>query len=153
MFGLDLWEILIILVVAVIFINPKDMPRFFRGIGKLYGQWRSLTFSLNRTIKTAIQEETERALNQLTTPTGSADTVPEPKPALSAITQEADNTPTQPELISKTVKTDKRKPPATDAILKKKRAAGSGKKTLPQKGGNIPRKPSNIKSKKKGAQS
>lgn len=37
MFGLGTTEIIVIAVVAVILINPKDLPVIVRKIGKMYG--------------------------------------------------------------------------------------------------------------------
>ncbi len=36
MFGIGLTEIVVIAVVALIFLRPKDLPRLFRTMGKAY---------------------------------------------------------------------------------------------------------------------
>lgn len=38
MFGLGIWELLVIFIVVIIFIKPEDLPRFFRKVGKMYGE-------------------------------------------------------------------------------------------------------------------
>ena len=38
MFGIGIPEILIIALVAIIFLNPKDLPCLFRNLGKSYQQ-------------------------------------------------------------------------------------------------------------------
>jgi Sec-independent protein translocase protein TatA len=38
MFGINLSEFVVILCIVVIFVRPKDLPRFFYNIGKVYGQ-------------------------------------------------------------------------------------------------------------------
>jgi len=38
MFGIGIPEILIIALVAIIFLNPKDLPGLFRNLGKSYQQ-------------------------------------------------------------------------------------------------------------------
>jgi sec-independent protein translocase protein TatB len=38
MFGLGTSEIIIIVIVALVLINPKDLPRIVRKIGKIYGK-------------------------------------------------------------------------------------------------------------------
>jgi sec-independent protein translocase protein TatB len=42
MFGIGLGELALILVVAVVLVNPKDLPAFFRKAGKLWGELRSM---------------------------------------------------------------------------------------------------------------
>ncbi|MBN1834393.1 MAG: twin-arginine translocase TatA/TatE family subunit [Spirochaetales bacterium] len=37
MFGLGLWEILIIAVVAILLIRPQDLPKVLRRLGRAYG--------------------------------------------------------------------------------------------------------------------
>ena len=51
MFGLSFWEILVVLIVAVVLINPKDLPAVFRRVGRVYGQLRALNHSLTRTMR------------------------------------------------------------------------------------------------------
>ncbi len=36
MFGLGFWEIMVILLVVVVFIRPKDLPSFIRNLGRIY---------------------------------------------------------------------------------------------------------------------
>jgi Sec-independent protein translocase protein TatA len=40
MFGINFSEFLVILCIVVIFVRPKDLPKFFHSIGKIYGQIR-----------------------------------------------------------------------------------------------------------------
>ncbi len=42
MFGLGFFEILIIFLVVIIFINPKDLPKVFRRLGRLVRQLRDI---------------------------------------------------------------------------------------------------------------
>ena len=42
MFGLGFVEILIIFLVVIIFINPKDLPKVFRRLGRLVQQLRDI---------------------------------------------------------------------------------------------------------------
>lgn len=51
MFGLGLGEILIILIVAVIFVNPEDLPKFFRRLGGLVQQLSDVKESSARYLK------------------------------------------------------------------------------------------------------
>jgi Sec-independent protein translocase protein TatA len=41
MFGLGFWEMVVIGIVVLIFIQPRDLPAFFRKAGRLAGQIRS----------------------------------------------------------------------------------------------------------------
>jgi Sec-independent protein translocase protein TatA len=50
MFGIGFSEIAIILMAALVFINPKDMPAFFRKVGRAMGQLRKWRRELMWTI-------------------------------------------------------------------------------------------------------
>jgi len=50
-FGLGFVEILIIFLVAIIFINPKDLPKVFRRLGRLVRQLRDIRDSSVRYMK------------------------------------------------------------------------------------------------------
>ena len=58
MFGLGFFEILIIFLVAIIFINPKDLPKVFRRLGRLVQQLRDIRDSSVRYMK-RIEREIE----------------------------------------------------------------------------------------------
>jgi Tat protein translocase TatB subunit len=60
MFGLGFFEILIIFLVAIVFINPKDLPKVFRRLGRLVRQLRDIRDSsvqYMRKIEREIEEE------------------------------------------------------------------------------------------------
>ena len=60
MFGLGFVEILIIFLVAIIFINPKDLPKLFRRLGRLVRQLRDIrdsSLQYMRRIEREIEEE------------------------------------------------------------------------------------------------
>ena len=42
MFGIGPWEVVAIVVVAVIFVRPSDLPRLLRRAGRFVAQLRSL---------------------------------------------------------------------------------------------------------------
>jgi Sec-independent protein translocase protein TatA len=50
MFGLGLWEIIIILLIAVVFIRPRDLPKIVRKIGYYYGRWREFSERISHTM-------------------------------------------------------------------------------------------------------
>ena len=58
MFGLGFVEILIIFLVAIIFINPKDLPKLFRRLGRLVQQLRDIRDSSVRYMR-RIEREIE----------------------------------------------------------------------------------------------
>ncbi|UCF97991.1 MAG: hypothetical protein JSV89_00290 [Spirochaetaceae bacterium] len=67
MFGLGFFEILIILLVAIVFINPRDLPKFFRRLGRLVGQLRDIRDSsvrYMRRIEREIEEEERTSAGQ-----------------------------------------------------------------------------------------
>jgi Sec-independent protein translocase protein TatA len=51
MFGLGLWEILAIVVIVLVVINPKDWPKIVRRIGAVYGKLTQLHTSMMRMIR------------------------------------------------------------------------------------------------------
>jgi Tat protein translocase TatB subunit len=62
-FGLGFVEILIIFLVAIIFINPKDLPKVFRRLGRLVRQLRDIRDSsvrYMRRIEREIEEQERR---------------------------------------------------------------------------------------------
>ena len=42
MFGLGFIEILVIFLAVIVFVNPKDLPAFFRKLGRVYEQIKDL---------------------------------------------------------------------------------------------------------------
>lgn len=57
MFGIGWPEFLVILVVAVIVIGPKDMPRALQGIGKISRKIRNFTSEIQTSIDAVTLEE------------------------------------------------------------------------------------------------
>jgi len=63
MFGLGFFEILIIFLVVIVFINPKDLPKVFRRLGRLVRQLRDIRDSsvqYMRKIEREIEEESSK---------------------------------------------------------------------------------------------
>lgn len=56
MFGIDSGEILIIALVALVVIGPKDLPRAMRAIGKWMGQARGMAKHFRSGIDTMMRE-------------------------------------------------------------------------------------------------
>ncbi len=63
MFGLGFWEIILILLVAVIFLRPDDLPIFLRKLGKLYKRlmdvYRDMTRMINEPVDMISDESSE----------------------------------------------------------------------------------------------
>ncbi len=66
MFGLGFFEILIIFLVVIIFVNPRDLPAFFRKVGRLYQQFRKIKNDSVQYIKD-IEKEIEKPVLEETT--------------------------------------------------------------------------------------
>jgi len=56
MFGIDSGELLIIAVVALVVIGPKDLPRAMRGIGNFVGKARGMARHFRSGVDTMIRE-------------------------------------------------------------------------------------------------
>lgn len=56
MFGIDSGELLIIAVVALVVIGPKDLPRMMRGIGNFVGKARGMARHFRSGVDTMIRE-------------------------------------------------------------------------------------------------
>lgn len=61
MFGLGAGEILIILVMALIFIGPKKLPKLARGLGQGLSEFQNAM----KGITTSVQEPMERTVEEL----------------------------------------------------------------------------------------
>ena len=56
MFGLGIWEIAAIVLVAVIVIRPRDLPGFIRNVGRLYRKALVVYRDVTRTLRETGQE-------------------------------------------------------------------------------------------------
>ena len=56
MFGVDTSELLLIAVVALLFIGPKDLPRAMRTVGRWVGKVRGMARHFNSGIETMMRE-------------------------------------------------------------------------------------------------
>lgn len=56
MFGVDTSELLLIAVVALLFIGPKDLPRAMRTVGHWVGKVRGMARHFNAGIETMMRE-------------------------------------------------------------------------------------------------
>ncbi|MGH7435475.1 MAG: Sec-independent protein translocase protein TatB, partial [Polyangiaceae bacterium] len=54
MFGLGFGELLVVMIVAVVVLGPKDLPRYMRKAGELAAQLRRLAFDMRE--KSGIDE-------------------------------------------------------------------------------------------------
>ena len=78
MFGLGFVEILIIFLALIIFINPKDLPKVFRRLGRLVQQLRDIRDSSVRYMR-KIEKEIEEEDRNDGTPTEEAENGAEAK--------------------------------------------------------------------------
>jgi sec-independent protein translocase protein TatB len=56
MFGVDTSELILVAVLALIFIGPKDLPNALRTIGRWYGQVRGMARHFTSGIESMIRE-------------------------------------------------------------------------------------------------
>lgn len=110
MFGVDTSEFLVVAVIALLFIGPKDLPRVMmqigRWVGKARGYARHFTSGIENVIREAELDEMEkkwREENQKILAAYPADAVyPDPVPAateqpvMTALPPVADNQPPLP---------------------------------------------------------
>lgn len=65
MFGLGIWEIVIIIVAILIFIKPEDLPGFFRKVGRIYGQIRQYNREISKKLR-EIEHDLNKPVSQFT---------------------------------------------------------------------------------------
>ncbi len=63
MFGLDLGELIILVLAALVLLRPKDVPKVARKVGRIVGQLKEYWASLSRDF-TAELESLEREAEQ-----------------------------------------------------------------------------------------
>jgi sec-independent protein translocase protein TatB len=93
MFGVDTSELLVVAVVALLFIGPKELPRVMmmvgRWVGKIRGYARHFTSGIENVIREAELEEMEktwREQNDLIMKQFPPDaTYEEPKPVMTSL--------------------------------------------------------------------
>ena len=96
MFGIDASELLVVAVVALLFIGPKELPRVMmtigRWIGRMRGYARHFTAGIENVIREAELEEMEkswREQNQRILAQYPADgSYPEPEPVMTSLPPE-----------------------------------------------------------------
>jgi sec-independent protein translocase protein TatB len=104
MFGVDTSELLVVAVLALLFIGPKELPRVMmmigRWVGKVRGYARHFTAGVENVIREAELEEMEktwREQNAQIMAQFPADAhYPEPTPVMTSVPPPADNQPPLP---------------------------------------------------------
>ncbi len=63
MFGIGSTELLVILVVALLVLGPKNLPKIAHTLGRAMGEFRRVSTEFQRTLNTeiAFEEEAEKA--------------------------------------------------------------------------------------------
>ena len=61
MFGLGFWELVAILIVAVLFLKPDDIPALFRSLGRLHGRLAGMYREMMRAAE-EVEDELRRPL-------------------------------------------------------------------------------------------
>lgn len=60
MFGLGGGELIIVLLLALVFLGPKEIPRIATQLGRLYRQLKDASENLKTTVEREIREEESR---------------------------------------------------------------------------------------------
>ena len=61
MFGIGFGEILIVILIAIVFIRPEDLPKFLAHAGRLYGKIKRMHNEVIQTKEKIIKEIDEAA--------------------------------------------------------------------------------------------
>lgn len=56
MFDIGMWELLVVGVVALIVVGPKDLPRMFRTLGQVTGRLKAMAHEFQTTMNAAASE-------------------------------------------------------------------------------------------------
>ena len=66
MFGIGSTELLVILVIALLVLGPKNLPKIAQTLGKAMGQFQKVSKDFQRTLNTeiAIEEEVDKRKEQ-----------------------------------------------------------------------------------------
>ena len=67
MFGFSLAELLLVCIIALIFIRPKDLPEIAHFIGKIFYRGKAFFADLKKQFKEVEQERVPRRSNLATT--------------------------------------------------------------------------------------
>lgn len=99
MFGpIGVWEMVIILVIALIVFGPRKLPELGRSLGKSLGEFKRASNELRNTLDEEIRIEERRVPRTAASETGSA---AEPAPAETRGTAGTDAGPSAPAAASK----------------------------------------------------
>ena len=86
MFGIGSTELLVILVVALLVLGPKNLPKIAQTLGRAMGEFRKVSTEFQRTLNTeiAFEEEKEKRKKEREEEkrAGAAGTPPLPTPFL-----------------------------------------------------------------------
>lgn len=74
MFGLGISEIIVIVIAALIFVGPKQLPEFIKSAGKLFVQVRRAANEVKSTVDGVIQEAENEIRKEAQSITDSVDT-------------------------------------------------------------------------------
>ena len=128
MFGIGTTEILVILVVALIVLGPKSLPKVARTLGKGLAEFRKVSTDFQRTINTEIEleerekrkKEAEKRLNKQSQQTEEASAEPVEDP-----TGELATAPDMPEASDTSVKAEAVAETTADAVSGSKESAST----------------------------
>ena len=81
MFGIGSTELLVILVVALLVLGPKNLPKIAQTLGRAMGEFRKVSTEFQRTLNTeiAFEEEAEKHAGTAPSATETGNAKPEEK--------------------------------------------------------------------------
>lgn len=136
MFDLGMMELLVIGIVALIVVGPKDLPGMFRTIGNLVGKAKGMAREFQRSMDQAVDEsgmkETVKDFSNISDSVKSATTF-DPKAFNADLGEPAEGPITPPKPAKKPAEKTAAKKPATKTVTKKPAAKTAAKKPTAKK--------------------
>jgi sec-independent protein translocase protein TatB len=144
MFDIGWSELLVIAVVAIVVVGPKDLPRLMRTFGHYMGKVRRMASDFQRQFEDAVRDseldEVRKAIHDVRTTASSAASAID-KPLMTKTYMETPaSTPPAPPAMPDTAIKPAPKPRAKRAAAKPK-ATATPKTAAPETGAPKPRKP------------
>lgn len=84
MFGIGSTELVVILVIALLVLGPKNLPKAARTVGKVMGEFRRVSTEFQRTINTEIALEEKKDAQAAEAPASTAASTAAPASAATA---------------------------------------------------------------------
>lgn len=60
MIEISFWKICVVLIVGLIVLGPKQLPKVARALGRIVGQLRTLSHNLQKEVNSAAEKEDKK---------------------------------------------------------------------------------------------